>query len=66
MNVFIIHAHPEPKSLNAAMTRAASAALQQAGHAVVVSDLYARIASPARRLTSDNSRRGICRLTHLP
>jgi NAD(P)H dehydrogenase (quinone) len=41
MNVFIVHAHPEPKSFNGAMTRAATAALKDAGHEVVVSDLYA-------------------------
>ena len=41
MRVFIVHTHPEPKSFNAAMTRAAAAALREAGHEVVVSDLYA-------------------------
>lgn len=41
MRVFIVHAHPEPKSFNGAMTRAASEALREAGHEVLVSDLYA-------------------------
>jgi NAD(P)H dehydrogenase (quinone) len=41
MRVFIVHAHPEPKSFNGAMTRAASDALTAAGHEVTVSDLYA-------------------------
>lgn len=41
MKFFIVHAHPEPKSFNGAMTRAARAALEEAGHNVVVSDLYA-------------------------
>jgi len=41
MRVFIVHAHPEPKSFSGAMTRAASAALRSAGHEIVVSDLYA-------------------------
>lgn len=41
MRVFIVHAHPEPKSFNGAMTRAASEALIAAGHEVRVSDLYA-------------------------
>jgi NAD(P)H dehydrogenase (quinone) len=41
MRVFIVHAHPEPKSFNGAMTRAASQALREAGHEVLVSDLYA-------------------------
>lgn len=41
MRVFIVHAHPEPKSFNAAMTHAATAALSASGHSVRVSDLYA-------------------------
>ncbi|HEX7113138.1 MAG TPA: NAD(P)H-dependent oxidoreductase [Mizugakiibacter sp.] len=41
MRVFIVHAHPEPSSFNAAMTREAVAALRDAGHEVAVSDLYA-------------------------
>lgn len=41
MNVFIVHAHHEPQSFNAAMTRSAQQALAGAGHQVVVSDLYA-------------------------
>lgn len=41
MRVFIVHAHPEPKSFNGALTRTASEALRTAGHEVVVSDLYA-------------------------
>jgi NAD(P)H dehydrogenase (quinone) len=40
MRVFIVHAHHEPTSFNAAMTREAVAALA-AGHEVIVSDLYA-------------------------
>jgi NAD(P)H dehydrogenase (quinone) len=41
MRIFIVHAHHEPTSFNAAMTRTATAALAEAGHEVVVSDLYA-------------------------
>jgi NAD(P)H dehydrogenase (quinone) len=41
MNVFIIHAHPEPQSFSSAMARAAAETLEQMGHNVVVSDLYA-------------------------
>ena len=41
MRVFIVHAHPEPRSFNGAMTRAAAAALKEAGHELAVSDLYA-------------------------
>ena len=41
MRAFIVHAHPEPKSFNGAMTRTAVAVLTEAGHEVQVSDLYA-------------------------
>jgi NAD(P)H dehydrogenase (quinone) len=41
MRVFIVHAHPEPKSFNGALTRAAQEAITAAGHEVVLSDLYA-------------------------
>lgn len=40
MNVLIVYAHPEPKSMNGAMFRAAVAALEAAGHQVKTSDLY--------------------------
>jgi NAD(P)H dehydrogenase (quinone) len=41
MKVLIVHAHPEPQSFNAALTRAAAAALRDEGHEVTLSDLYA-------------------------
>jgi NAD(P)H dehydrogenase (quinone) len=41
MNIFIVYAHPEPKSFNGAMKDNAVETLQNAGHQVVVSDLYA-------------------------
>lgn len=41
MRVLIVHAHPEPKSFNAALTQAAAQSLRGAGHEVRVSDLYA-------------------------
>ena len=41
MRVFIVHAHPEPRSFSGAMTQAATEALIVAGHEVTVSDLYA-------------------------
>ena len=41
MRVFIVHAHPEPRSFSGAMTQAATEALAGAGHEVAVSDLYA-------------------------
>jgi NAD(P)H dehydrogenase (quinone) len=40
MNVFIVLAHPEPKSFNGALTATAEEHLKQLGHEVVVSDLY--------------------------
>lgn len=41
MNILIVHAHPEPKSFNGALTRRAVDTLAAEGHRVVVSDLYA-------------------------
>jgi len=41
MKVLIVHAHPDPRSFNAALTEAAVAALRDARHEVTVSDLHA-------------------------
>lgn len=41
MRVFIVHAHPEPRSFNGALTEVAKTALTEGGHEVVLSDLYA-------------------------
>ena len=41
MNVLLVHAHPEPRSLNGALKHFAVRRLEAAGHAVEVSDLYA-------------------------
>ncbi|KDB09617.1 Ribosyldihydronicotinamide dehydrogenase (quinone) [Burkholderia sp. lig30] len=41
MNVLIVYAHPEPLSLNGALRDFAVKRLEEAGHAVQVSDLYA-------------------------
>ncbi|TDV19395.1 NAD(P)H-dependent oxidoreductase [Paraburkholderia caballeronis] len=41
MKVLIVYAHPEPQSLNGALRDFAIGRLQQAGHEVRVSDLYA-------------------------
>ncbi len=41
MNILIVYAHPEPRSLNGALRDFAVKRLQEAGHAVQVSDLYA-------------------------
>ena len=41
MNVLVVYAHPEPRSLNAALKDVATDVLTAAGHEVRVSDLYA-------------------------
>jgi NAD(P)H dehydrogenase (quinone) len=41
MNVFIVYAHPEPNSFGKALLERGVRALHDAGHQVVVSDLYA-------------------------
>ncbi len=41
MNVFIVHAHPEPQSFNGALSEKAREVLTGAGHEVRMSDLYA-------------------------
>lgn len=41
MNVLLVHAHPEPRSLNGSLKDFAIRRLKAAGHAVEVSDLYA-------------------------
>ncbi|MCG8296347.1 NAD(P)H-dependent oxidoreductase [Pseudomonas entomophila] len=41
MNVLIVHAHPEPRSLNGALKDHAVRYLQRQGHSVQVSDLHA-------------------------
>ncbi|MCV0396927.1 MAG: NAD(P)H-dependent oxidoreductase [Rhizobiaceae bacterium] len=46
MNVLIVYAHPEPTSFSAALVRRAKNALERAGHATTVSDLYAEKFNP--------------------
>ena len=41
MKVFIVHAHHEPHSFNAALTQSATEHLRLHGHEVIVSDLHA-------------------------
>lgn len=41
MNIFIVYAHPEPKSFNGAMKDLAVSVLTEQGHSVKVSDLHA-------------------------
>ncbi|MFJ9990063.1 NAD(P)H-dependent oxidoreductase [Pseudomonas putida] len=46
MNVLIVYAHPEPRSLNGSLKDHAVAHLQRQGHVVQVSDLYAMAFKP--------------------
>lgn len=46
MNVLIVHAHPEPKSFNTALRDQSVRELKDAGHSVVLSDLYAMNFNP--------------------
>lgn len=46
MNVLMVYAHPEPTSFTGALRDAGVATLRQAGHVVVVSDLYAERFDP--------------------
>jgi NAD(P)H dehydrogenase (quinone) len=46
MKVFIVHAHPEPRSFSAALKSAAVEELRRQGHEVRVSDLYAMKFNP--------------------
>ncbi len=46
MNVLIVYAHEEPKSFNGAMRDTAVRVLQETGHTVEVSDLYAMQFNP--------------------
>lgn len=46
MNVLLVYAHPKPQSFNGALLRTAVAALEAAGHAVRVTDLYAQAFEP--------------------
>lgn len=41
MNVLLVYAHPEPRSLNGALKDFSVARLAESGHAVQISDLYA-------------------------
>jgi len=41
VRVFIVHAHPEPRSFNGALTVTAQETLERDGHEVRISDLYA-------------------------
>ena len=46
MNVLLVHSHPEPQSFSSALAQAAQQSLTDAGHDVVVSDLYRQAFNP--------------------
>lgn len=57
MKVFIVYAHPEPQSFNAAMLRHAQAVLRSEGHETQVSDLYGMGFDPVASGTDFRERR---------
>lgn len=57
MNVFIVHAHPEPQSFSAAMCLAATEQLRLQGHEVRVSDLYVAGFNPVASAADFGTRR---------
>ncbi|MEU4227016.1 NAD(P)H-dependent oxidoreductase [Nonomuraea sp. NPDC026600] len=67
MKVFIVHAHPEPRSFNAALTRRAAEVLGAEGHTVEVSDLYAmrfKAVADADDFTGDHADPDYLRIDH--
>lgn len=57
MNVLIVHAHPEPQSFCTAMMQRMRARFESQGHAVAISDLYAKQFNPVAS-AADFSDRG--------
>ncbi|MDH3662178.1 MAG: NAD(P)H-dependent oxidoreductase, partial [Alphaproteobacteria bacterium] len=49
MHVDIVHAHPEPRSFNGALTKTAERTLADLGHTISVHDLYASGFDPLER-----------------
>ena len=49
MRALIVHCHPEPASLNGALTEVTGTTLRQQGHTVEVSDLYREDFDPRER-----------------
>lgn len=56
MNVFIVHAHPEPASFCSALANVAEQRLSEQGHQVQVADLYAMDFQPVARSSDFTSR----------
>ncbi|WP_456268541.1 NAD(P)H-dependent oxidoreductase [Kushneria sp. AK178] len=57
MKVLIVHCHPEPQSFNAALTNTARETLENDGHEVIISDLYAENFDPVEGPGRYSSRR---------
>lgn len=57
MNIFIVYAHPEPRSFNRALLERSIEVLQREGHRVVVSDLYAMRFDPVASAADFGERR---------
>lgn len=57
MNVFIVYAHPEPRSFGRALLDRSVQTLQAAGHQVVVSDLYVMGFNPVAGAADFSERR---------
>ncbi|MBS0318553.1 MAG: NAD(P)H-dependent oxidoreductase [Proteobacteria bacterium] len=57
MNVFIVHAHPEPRSFCSSMCSVATEHLRGLGHEVRVSDLYATNFNPVASATDFGQRK---------
>lgn len=64
MKIFIVYAHPEPKSFCHAMLQMAVARLQQWGHQVIVSDLYLMNFNPVANATDFGKRQNPDYLTY--
>ncbi|MDA7949625.1 MAG: NAD(P)H-dependent oxidoreductase [Hyphomicrobiaceae bacterium] len=56
MKILVVSAHPEPKSFNTAMRDEGIATLREAGHEVVLSDLYAMDFDPVARASDFQER----------
>jgi len=57
MNIFIVHAHPEPQSFTSSMMKTAVEEFTRAGHSVEVSDLYAMNWNPVASAADFGSRK---------
>ena len=57
MNIFIVFAHPEPKSFGTALLQTSVRTLRAQGHEVVISDLYAMGFDPVARGSDFKQRR---------